>query len=380
MKAARKISSLLCLNGILAALQPTLFALLAPAMIFTAQPASATETWEKLDKRLKTQVLQVNVGLKMKVKDSLWVQLSDFSPKYHYPVFSASSQDKGYRVVGFGTAFPVKAHASDKAYFLTNRHVVDSGDQIVKECQRFYAGMRLLAEQTATNHDTEGRFKELLQLINLCVKPNRSTSELTAYQTTADSVWDTYETYLSVKADPGRLLFNRYLATVSVSYELGYFMHRPGPVAQAPLQAKLTKCAKANEPDLAILSVDKLPSGLVPLELDTLEPSEGQEIQVIGYPAASDQLDADSASYYAPTFTSGRISRVTPRTLQVDAPVTHGNSGAPVINQRGKVVGVVAMRAKGDKGVELSNFTGAVTVPSVQSFAPEVFGVGASAQ
>ncbi|HEY9867900.1 MAG TPA: trypsin-like peptidase domain-containing protein, partial [Candidatus Obscuribacterales bacterium] len=74
-----------------------------------------------------------------------------------------------------------------------------------------------------------------------------------------------------------------------------------------------------------------------------------------------------------PTFNTGRISRVAPRILQVDAPVTTGNSGGPVVNQRGKVVGVVAVRALSARGGELPNFGGAITVHSVQSFAPELF-------
>lgn len=111
------------------------------------------------------------------------------------------------------------------------------------------------------------------------------------------------------------------------------------------------------------------------MELDMVVPSEGQEIQVIGYPMASDQLDSDSSKYYAPTFTTGRISRVTPKVLQVDASITTGNSGGPVVNQKGKVVGVVARRALSTSGSELTNFGGAVTASSMQSFVPELFGI-----
>ncbi|MBA4078701.1 MAG: hypothetical protein C0508_26975, partial [Cyanobacteria bacterium PR.023] len=115
------------------------------------QAAEAVETWEKLDKRMKGQVVQLSVGLKMKIKDSLWASLADVSPKYRYPVFSASARDPGYRVVSYGSAFPVKTIAGDKskAYFLTNEHVVVGADEIIKESQRFYAGMRLYCEQTA---------------------------------------------------------------------------------------------------------------------------------------------------------------------------------------------------------------------------------------
>lgn len=339
------------------------------------QAAEAVETWEKLDKRMKGQVVQLSVGLKMKIKDSLWASLADVSPKYRYPVFSASARDPGYRVVSYGSAFPVKTIAGDKtkAYFLTNEHVVVGADEIIKESQRFYAGMRLYCEQTAAGRDVDGRFREILQIINLSTKASRSTAELSTYQATADAIWDTYETYLSKKADPTRALFNRYLSQVSVTSEVGYFLHAAGPVSQPPMVAKLFKVAKADkDPDIAILTVEK--STIAPMEFDTIPATEGQEIQVIGYPEASDQLDSDSANYYAPTFTSGRISRLAPRMLQVDAPITNGNSGGPVVSLRGKVLGVVAKRARTERGQELNTFGGAMTVQSIKNFAPDLFG------
>jgi S1-C subfamily serine protease len=167
-------------------------------------------------------------------------------------------------------------------------------------------------------------------------------------------------------------LFNKFARLTAIEGQIGYFLHAPGPVSQPALEAKLLKVAKRDsEPDLAILTVAD--TRLQPLELETVTPSEGQEIQVIGYPQASDLIDAESSKYYAPTFSTGRISRMTPHTLQVDAPITNGNSGGPVVNLRGKVLGVIAVRALSASGGELPNFAGAVTVQSVESFAPDLF-------
>ena len=314
----------------------------------------------------------MNVGLKLRLKSGAWVQLADLCPKYHYPVFSTTTEDKGYRVVGFGSSFPVRAAKTDRAYFLTNRHVVDSCDPIIKECERFYAAMRLYAEQTSAGSDFEKRYRELLSIINLSTKKDLSTGERAIYQSTADAIWDTYEAYLSVKADPSRLLFQKYLAQVVVEPDIGYFLHAPGPVTQPALQAQLYKVARVeSDPDLAVLAVPGATTTL--MEFDPIPPSEGQEIQVIGYPTASEQIDVDASRYYSPTFNTGRISRVAPRILQVDAPITTGNSGGPVVSQRGKVLGVVAVRALSERGGELPNFGGAITLQSVQSFAPELF-------
>lgn len=346
----------------------------------TSQLAKADETWEKLDRRLKTQVLKLNVALKLKLRNGLFVQLTDADPKYRYPVFGTTPDDRGYRVVGYGTAFPLASRDASKAYYVTNKHVVTTGEELVKECERFYAAMRLAAEKTAKDGNVDGRFKELLAIVNLSMKKDMNASERAVYTSTIDGIWDVYEAYLSLRADPGRLMFQKYLSQVGVDHESGYFLHKVGPATQPAIQASVYKTARTDkEPDLSILT--SAPNAIPPLELDAIAPSEGQDIQVVGYPKASEQIDVDAEQYYAPTFSSGHISRVAPRMLQVDAPITNGNSGGPVVSQRGKVVGVVANRAMSASGKELTTFGGAVTIDSVRSFAPELFsGTGSPLQ
>lgn len=337
------------------------------------------ETWEKLDKRLKSEVYQVNVAIKMRIKGGLYAHLTDKSPKYGYAVFGTSTDDKGFRVVGSGSSFPIRTTLDDRSYFLTNRHVVDSGEGLGGECERFFAAMRLHAQQTAGFQDPDSRFRELLNIVNLSQKKEMNLAEKFTYQATVDAIWDTYESLLSAKADPSRGQFSKYLGQAGVDVETGYFLHAAGPVSQQPLQAQLYKVAKLDsDPDLAVLWIAN--TAVPKLEIDPVEPTEGQEIQVIGYPLASDQIDFDSGSYYAPTFSTGRISRVAPRLLQVDAPVSIGNSGGPVVSQRGKVVGVIVRRASVQQKLgtaviqtELPNFGGAITIGSVKTFAPELF-------
>ena len=342
------------------------------AIVSSTAPTFAVEGWEKFDKHWKNQVLEINVGIKFKMRDTLFCQIADASPTHHDYVFSASNRDPGYRVVQVATAFPIKARGN-KTYILTARHVFDSTDKLVFAFQQFYSAMRLYAEQTATNRDVEERFRELLQIINLSTKKREwSQAEKITYETTADNIWDTYYTYLSSKADPTRARFEKYLKLASITAEVGYFLHVSGPVTQPPLVAKLLKASKPDtDPDIAVLTVDK--NNLVPLELDSEEASEGQEVQVIGYPIASDQIDTEANNYYTPTFSNGHVTRVTPHLVQVDASITTGNSGGPVMSQRGKVLGLIVRRALTDSGAELNKFAAAISVQQIKQFAPELF-------
>ncbi len=340
-----------------------------------SSPALAVETWEKLDKRLKGQVLNVRPGIKLRLRDQYWCYVSDLSPKYHFPVYCVLKDDaRGFQIMGYGTAFPIKTAARDKTYYVTDKHVAaDNCGPVAAECARFFAATRLYAEQSAFLKDHETRFNELIQTINLSIKPNLQGAEKSHYQNTVDAIWECYEKNLSLRADPSRQRFMKYAQMASVSPIIRYFLHPAGPATIAAVEATLYKEGAENEPDIAILQAPGLHP--LPLDFDAIPASEGQEIQVVGYPTASDQLDKDSEKYYAPTFTTGRVSRVTPNTVQVDAPVTTGSSGSPVVSIRGKVVAVVAQRAKSKTtGAELTNFAGAISVSAVKSIAPELFG------
>jgi hypothetical protein len=347
----------------------------------SAKPKAAEASWEKADRTLKQQVYQVNVGVIMKLKDGQFVQLSDLSPKYKLPVFTTSPQFKGWRVLSYGSAFPVRTAKADVTYFLTSRHVVDKAEPTIQECERFFAAMRLFAEQTSHGRDVDGRYRELQTIVNWSQTKRMNTGEKAIYNQTVDAIWDCYETYISERVDPTRNTFRKYLGLVTVLSDVSYFIHPPGPVSQAPLKGKLYRMSNSTpgEPDLALLTVKG--TNIAPLDLEDLAPSEGQEVQVIGYPLESDQIDQDSFNYFTPTFSNGRISRVTPRTLQVDATVQVGNSGGPVVNIQGKVVGVMARRARDNETKEeIKKFAAAVTVPAVREFAPELFGKLSSTQ
>lgn len=100
--------------------------------------------------------------------------------------------------------------------------------------------------------------------------------------------------------------------------------------------------------DLALLGVD------VPLtrgrssELATVLPEEGEKIFVIGNPLKLEGSVTDgivSAVRELPNI--GKI-------IQITAPISHGNSGSPVYNLKGQVIGVVTIKVTNGQNINLA--------------------------
>ncbi|HXD31211.1 MAG TPA: tetratricopeptide repeat-containing serine protease family protein [Pyrinomonadaceae bacterium] len=103
-----------------------------------------------------------------------------------------------------------------------------------------------------------------------------------------------------------------------------------------------------DEGDLAILSVDIPAERSRPLELSTLLPEDGERIFVIGNPLRLEGSVSDgivSAVREVPSL--GKI-------IQVTAPVSHGNSGSPLFNTKGQVVGVITIRVINGENINLA--------------------------
>lgn len=101
---------------------------------------------------------------------------------------------------------------------------------------------------------------------------------------------------------------------------------------QPAMDARVVAGDGAN--DLAVLSVAPLP--IRPLALGNSDAVQaGQTVIAIGFPRLS-ALGAET-----PTVTDGIISAVRPGQLQMQVPVSPGNSGGPLLTLRGDVIGVV---------------------------------------
>lgn len=108
-------------------------------------------------------------------------------------------------------------------------------------------------------------------------------------------------------------------------------------------------------PDFAVIKAIEKPKDRValPLQDDESSLSVGDQVYVLGYPGTSDQFEYGT---YGQTYvtgvedvtvTSGVVSRFTTsgafgnsRLIQHDATINHGNSGGPLLDEHGAVVGI----------------------------------------
>ena len=102
------------------------------------------------------------------------------------------------------------------------------------------------------------------------------------------------------------------------------------------------------EADLALLSVNLPEEKSRPLPVATALPEEGEKIFLIGNPLRLEGSVSDgivSAIREVPAL--GRI-------IQITAPVSHGNSGSPLLNMRGQVIGIVTVKVTNGQNINLA--------------------------
>jgi S1-C subfamily serine protease len=106
--------------------------------------------------------------------------------------------------------------------------------------------------------------------------------------------------------------------------------------------------ASDEEGDLAIIGVTVPAERAHAVEVTNVMPEEGERVFVIGNPLRLEGSISDgivSAVREVPNL--GRI-------IQITAPVSHGNSGSPLFNMRGQVVGVVTIKVTNGQNINLA--------------------------
>ena len=102
--------------------------------------------------------------------------------------------------------------------------------------------------------------------------------------------------------------------------------------------------------DLAVLKLGAATSKRTPLPLcSPTDNMVGSTIYAVGYPGLAENVFADATTTWGPSdvsVTSGSISRLLTTSgtgqmrLQIDCVIRHGNSGGPLVNEDGQVLGI----------------------------------------
>ncbi len=103
-----------------------------------------------------------------------------------------------------------------------------------------------------------------------------------------------------------------------------------------------------DEADLALLKVDLPADRSRPLTITSSLPDEGERVFLIGNPLRLEGSVSDgivSAIREVPDL--GRI-------IQTTAPVSHGNSGSPLFNMHGQVIGIVTVKVTNGQNINLA--------------------------
>jgi S1-C subfamily serine protease len=148
-------------------------------------------------------------------------------------------------------------------------------------------------------------------------------------------------------ATTGRMITNRHVVETSAGKATRVLVKfadtdrwRRAHVERAPDDATV---------DLVLLQLDD--AGAVPAVAGvatTVDAPVGAPIVSIGFPEGSDlPMNGDKA---ATSLTVGIVSKIVPEVLQIDAYASHGSSGSPVFDSRGRVIGVIYGGEKGSNG------------------------------
>lgn len=130
--------------------------------------------------------------------------------------------------------------------------------------------------------------------------------------------------------------------------------------------------AKEEYPDIAVIqAVEEVPERVaLPLLEDENKVEVGDAVYALGYPATSDYTEGTVYGTTLPggvadvTITSGIISRFTTssslgdtRLIQHDATINGGNSGGPLIDSRGSVIGINTYKIGGGENTDNSSYS-----------------------
>ncbi|MDQ0290546.1 trypsin-like peptidase domain-containing protein [Oligosphaera ethanolica] len=112
-------------------------------------------------------------------------------------------------------------------------------------------------------------------------------------------------------------------------------------VAVNPMPVLLADRERGLQDDVAVLKVNVIPAGALPIPLAKTDggdaPTRAMPVMAIGFPYGKDPI---VGSQVVANWTRGTVTSVYADTLGIDATLHSGNSGGPVIDIKGRAVGI----------------------------------------
>lgn len=119
--------------------------------------------------------------------------------------------------------------------------------------------------------------------------------------------------------------------------------------------------------DVALLKVD--PSPQFSIALSDSDPENSDDLVVVGYPGTLTRSSQDITQ----TVTSGKVTKLGTsakgvKNIFFDATIDHGNSGGPILNQDGHLVGLATFSVANEEGKAISGENGGIAVSEIKPF------------
>ncbi|BAZ08819.1 serine protease HtrA [Calothrix sp. NIES-4071] len=138
-----------------------------------------------------------------------------------------------------------------------------------------------------------------------------------------------------------------------------------------PFEIKVSGAPTGQGKDVAVIKVEIKNAPVLKLA-DSEQVQIQDKIVALGYPGINPSI-LDEKSFAEATITSGEISAKKQLAdgspvFQISASVTHGNSGGPVLNEKGEVIGITTFGGEPVNGQEVSGFAFAFTSNTIMEF------------
>jgi S1-C subfamily serine protease/tetratricopeptide (TPR) repeat protein len=154
------------------------------------------------------------------------------------------------------------------------------------------------------------------------------------------------------------ILTNDHVVAKNTTADVYLFAYKEKSLVRRPkLMAKVV--FRSERDDLAVLKLDAISEDLRPLPVAEQSPEVGERVYTIGSPGLGDEVLEQSVSEGILS-ASKRVIEGVPY-LQHTAAINPGNSGGPLIDEWGRLVGIVTLKAK------LDNVGFAVPVETVRA-------------